>query len=220
MASSRGRTVFSRRWTRRASTPRRFVPGPNFYFLTGANFHLMERPTAPRRHPRGAAPCHRAASRAHPLAGVAPDVETIYWQDSDGYDDAFAALAGRVAPARIGVEGQRMRVFEAEALRAAFPARRCRRACGASRGCGCTRTRARSRRCGGRSRSARRRWRDARRGRAGMSETEFRAPPRGGDAGRAAPTGLVRPDRARRRRFGRPARRPSAERRLERASRC
>ena len=52
---------------------------------------------------------------------LAPDVETTYWQDADGYADAFAALARRVSPARIGVEGQRMRVFEAEALREAFP---------------------------------------------------------------------------------------------------
>jgi Xaa-Pro aminopeptidase len=96
------------------------VPGPNFYYLTGAHFHLMERPTV------------LFVSRDGPLRAVmpllertlweslAPDAETIYWQDSDGYDEAFRRLAAGFAPARIGVEGQRMRVFEAEAIRRAF----------------------------------------------------------------------------------------------------
>jgi Xaa-Pro aminopeptidase len=52
---------------------------------------------------------------------AAPEAETSYWQDADGFDGAFAELARRLAPARIGVEGQRMRVFEAEVLRRAFP---------------------------------------------------------------------------------------------------
>jgi Xaa-Pro dipeptidase len=52
---------------------------------------------------------------------VAPEAVTVYWQDADGYDDAFRSLAARFAPARIGLEGQRMRVFEAEAIRRAFP---------------------------------------------------------------------------------------------------
>jgi Xaa-Pro dipeptidase len=98
-----------------------FVPGPNFYFLTGAHFHLMERPTLLLVTPD-------ALHAVMPLLErtvwerLAPDAESVYWQDSDGYAAAFAELARRLAPARIGVEGQRMRVFEAEALREAFPA--------------------------------------------------------------------------------------------------
>jgi Xaa-Pro dipeptidase len=97
------------------------VPGPNFYFLTGAQFHLMERPTlilVPREGPLHA--LMPLLERTRWEAGV-PGVETVYWQDSDGYTDAFVQLAARLSPDRIGVEGQRMRVFEAEALRHAFP---------------------------------------------------------------------------------------------------
>jgi Xaa-Pro dipeptidase len=97
------------------------VPGANFYFLTGASFHLMERPTlvvVPREGPLFAVMPVLEGSR---WQAAAPDASTSYWQDSDGYDGAFAELAGRIAPARIGVEGQRMRVFEAEALQRAFP---------------------------------------------------------------------------------------------------
>lgn len=98
------------------------VPGPNFYFLTGAHFHLMERPTVlfvPREGPlRAVVPLLERTK----WEGVAPDAVTVYWQDADGYDDAFRTLAARFAPARIGLEGQRMRVFEADAIRRAFPA--------------------------------------------------------------------------------------------------
>ena len=96
------------------------VPGANLYYLTGAHFHLMERPTVlfvPRKGPLHAVIPLLERTK---WQSVAPDVETIYWQDSDGYDDAFRALAARFAPARLGLEGQRMRVFEAEAIRSAF----------------------------------------------------------------------------------------------------
>ena len=51
---------------------------------------------------------------------LAPEVETAYWQDSDGYEDAFAKVAGRFSAGRLGVEGQTMRFFEAEVLRRNF----------------------------------------------------------------------------------------------------
>ncbi len=97
------------------------VPGPNLYFLTGAHFHLMERPTVlfvPREGPLHAVIPLLERTK---WQSVAPDAVTIYWQDADGYDDAFRALAARFTPSRIGLEGQRMRVFEAEAIRRAFP---------------------------------------------------------------------------------------------------
>ena len=97
------------------------VPGPNLYFLTGAHFHLMERPTLLVVTRDGARHALMPVLERTKWESVAPDADTVYWQDSDGYADAFAALARRIAPGRIGVEGQRMRVFEAEALRAAFP---------------------------------------------------------------------------------------------------
>ncbi len=97
------------------------VPGPNFYFLTGAHFHLMERPTVlfvPREGPLHAVIPLLERTK---WESVAPDAVTVYWQDADGYDDAFRALAASFAPARIGLEGQRMRVFEADAIRRAWP---------------------------------------------------------------------------------------------------
>lgn len=96
------------------------VPGANFYYLTGASFHLMERPTLLVVTPDALHGVMPVLERSRWQA-AAPQAETVYWQDSDGYDDAFAALARRISPKRIGVEGQRMRVFEAEALRRAFP---------------------------------------------------------------------------------------------------
>ena len=98
------------------------VPGPNFYYLTGAHFHLMERPTVLFVPLEG--PLHAVIPLLERTKweGVAPDAVTVYWQDADGYDEAFAELAARFSPARIGLEGQRMRVFEAEAIRRAFPA--------------------------------------------------------------------------------------------------
>lgn len=93
-----------------------FVPGPNFYFLTGVYFGLMERPTilfVARTGKRYAIIPVLEKSR---WQVAAPDVETVYWQDADGYQDAFRAVARMIGSARIGVEGQRMRFFEAQAL--------------------------------------------------------------------------------------------------------
>jgi Xaa-Pro dipeptidase len=102
------------------------VPGPNLYYLTGAHFHLMERPTVlfvPREGPLHAVIPLLERTK---WESVAPEAVTIYWQDADGYDDAFRTLAARFGPdfsrGRIGLEGQRMRVFEADAIRRAFPA--------------------------------------------------------------------------------------------------
>lgn len=96
------------------------VPGSNFYFLTGVHFGLMERPTVllvgrdGRRH---AVIPYLEKSR---WEAAAPGCDTEYWQDSDGYEEAFRRVAARLSPASIGVEGQRMRFFEAEALRRSF----------------------------------------------------------------------------------------------------
>jgi Xaa-Pro aminopeptidase len=98
------------------------VPGANFYYLTGAQFHLMERPTLLLVTREGPLRALMPALERARWERAAPEAETVYWQDSDGYEDAFRSLAARIAPGRIGVEGQRMRFFEAAALRRAFPA--------------------------------------------------------------------------------------------------
>lgn len=96
------------------------VPGANFYHLTGAHFHLMERPTVLFVTRAGALYAVIPELEKARWQALAPEVETDYWQDSDGFDAAFASVARRLNASRIGVEGQRMRVFEADALRRAF----------------------------------------------------------------------------------------------------
>lgn len=100
------------------------VPGANFYFLTSAHFHLMERPTIFLVTRAGEKHAIIPALEKARWNSLAPDVDTVYWQDADGYQAAFARIAARLPAGRIGVEGQRMRVFEYKALRQAFAASR------------------------------------------------------------------------------------------------
>lgn len=97
-----------------------FVPGPNFYYLTGVHLHLMERPTILIVSNEGAMHALIPALERDRWSASAPEVETTYWQDSDGYADALATLAGKAGLARLGVESGRMRHFEAAALEKAF----------------------------------------------------------------------------------------------------
>ena len=98
------------------------VPGSNFKYLTGVNFHLMERPTLlllkKNTKPVAILPVLEVDSfKLHNI-----DADIISWQDKDGYIDAFykaADILGQVGS--IGVEGQRMRYFESLALQKAFP---------------------------------------------------------------------------------------------------
>ncbi|MEZ5824442.1 MAG: Xaa-Pro peptidase family protein [Geminicoccaceae bacterium] len=93
------------------------VPGVNFRRLTGRDFHQNERPLV------------LVVTRGGRLAAVVPHLEmasfatldldcaTYEWRDERGYEAAFASLAidlGKLGS--IGVEGQRMRVFEFLAL--------------------------------------------------------------------------------------------------------
>ncbi|HMQ93568.1 MAG TPA: Xaa-Pro peptidase family protein [Amaricoccus sp.] len=103
------------------------VPGANFRRLLGRDFHQNERPLV------------LVVPAEGPPAAVVPNLEmasfstldfrgAIFdWRDENGFEHAFRALGGALgglgaAGARIGVEAQRMRVFEATALQAAFPA--------------------------------------------------------------------------------------------------
>lgn len=93
-----------------------FVPGPNFRTLTGLDFHLMERPTLLFVTATGKAFGLIPALERLTWETALPDVETVYWQDSDGFEAAFAAAAAHLGAITIGVEGGRMRQFEAAAL--------------------------------------------------------------------------------------------------------
>jgi Xaa-Pro dipeptidase len=107
-----------------------FVPGPNFQRLFAANFHLMERPLVvivPKRgEPVAIVPSLEMAS----FAKLSFPGEVYSWTDEAGYQDAFAAAAAAgdatglselAQKPRIGLEAQRMRVFEQMALQTALP---------------------------------------------------------------------------------------------------
>lgn len=96
------------------------VPGANFYYLTGVHLHLMERPTVLFVAADGRKAAVIPALERARWQAEAPDVDTVYWQDSDGYEAAFENVAKRFRASRLGVEGQRMRFFEAEVLRRNF----------------------------------------------------------------------------------------------------
>ena len=97
------------------------VPGANLYYLTGVNLHLMERPTVLFFHADGSMRAVIPELERAKWNAALPEAETQYWQDSDGFDDAFAKAGDGAGPLRIGVEGQRMRVFEYQAIGRGFP---------------------------------------------------------------------------------------------------
>ncbi len=93
-----------------------FVPGPNFLYLTGLNFHLMERPTILILDRDGGITAIMPALERLKWSTAFPDAATFYWQDSDGFETAFSGAAAALGKVNIGVEGGRMRMFESDAL--------------------------------------------------------------------------------------------------------
>jgi len=96
------------------------IPGPNFYYLTGLNFHLMERPTLLFVTQTGDTLAIMPALEQLMWQAAMPNTTTFYWQDKDGFNNAFAQAAATLGQAKLGVEGMRMRVFEADALHQHF----------------------------------------------------------------------------------------------------
>ena len=93
------------------------VPGSNFRYVTGGNFHLMERPTlfivSKLNIPIAILPVLEVESFSQ--LNVKADI--FSWQDSDGYQSAFDLAFQKLGSiSKIGVEGQRMRVFEMQAI--------------------------------------------------------------------------------------------------------
>lgn len=101
------------------------VPGANFRRVFGKDFHQMERPLAviiPRQGEPVAVVPHLEMGSFAPIGFPG---QVFAWRDEAGYMGAFLA-AGEALPqlrkgARIGVEGQRMRVFDLFALQQALP---------------------------------------------------------------------------------------------------
>ena len=94
-----------------------FVPGPSFYYLTGIDFPLMERPTLLFVTADGGMLAIMPELERLKWSSTFPDAETFYWQDSDGFEAAFEAAMRALGAAALGVEGGRMRMFEYDALR-------------------------------------------------------------------------------------------------------
>lgn len=99
------------------------VPGANLHYLTGIDFHLMERPLVvffvPGRDPVAVLPALEEAR----LAACAIPMTLFPWSDAEGYGPAFAAAAGELGLAgkRVGIEELRMRVLEARILENYLP---------------------------------------------------------------------------------------------------
>ena len=98
------------------------IAGPNLKYITGADFHLMERPTI------------LIISKNFKPVAILPHLEVdsfkvsdfnaeiISWKDSEGFYDAFIKAGKMIGNLKkIGVEGQRMRVFEFDIIKKAFP---------------------------------------------------------------------------------------------------
>ncbi|WP_136659485.1 Xaa-Pro peptidase family protein [Nitratireductor sp. XY-223] len=98
------------------------VPGPSFYYLTGIHLHLMERPTVLFVGADGRLHAVIPSLEGARWQAGMPNADTEYWQDSEGPDAAFSRIAARMNARRLGVEGQRMRVFECDLLRSHFGA--------------------------------------------------------------------------------------------------
>lgn len=94
-----------------------FVPGPNFFYLTGLDFALMERPTLLFAAASGELRAIMPELERLKWESEFPDMPTFYWQDETGYGDAFRQAGEALRDMTIGIEGGRMRVFEADALR-------------------------------------------------------------------------------------------------------
>ncbi len=101
------------------------VPGPNFRRLFGRDFHLMERPLIVIVPAEGAPAAVVPNLEMASFGTLSFPGQVFDWRDEDGFERAFAAAAaalpGLAEARRIGLEAQRMRVFELRALEAAFP---------------------------------------------------------------------------------------------------
>lgn len=98
------------------------VPGSNFQYLTGGRFYAMERPTILIVTAAGERRAVLPAFEVMTWEKLGFSAEVFAWKDSEGYDKATAAAVAGLQIGRLGVEGQRMRVFEEMALVKAIPA--------------------------------------------------------------------------------------------------
>jgi Xaa-Pro dipeptidase len=98
------------------------IPGANLRYVTGLDFHLMERPLmvffVPGSDPVAVVP----ALEESRLAALETPFTILPWADAEGYQAAFAAAAGALSlnHKRIGVEELVMRLLEVNIIHQAF----------------------------------------------------------------------------------------------------
>ena len=98
------------------------VPGANFRRIFGKDFHQNERPLVVLVTKAGKAVAVVPHLEFASFAKLDFKGEVFPWRDEQGFDAAFMAAGQAIGPLdRLGVEGQRMRVFEYLALARAFP---------------------------------------------------------------------------------------------------
>jgi len=99
------------------------LPGPNLFYLTGLNFHLMERPTVLFVPLEGEAAIVLPELEAVRVAEALPAMKRFaYGEKESDRAGAFQQAAARFRGARrLGVEPLRMRYFEQELLLEANP---------------------------------------------------------------------------------------------------
>lgn len=101
------------------------VPGANFLRIFGKDFHQMERPLVVVVPSKGAPVAIVPNLEMGSFKPLGFPGEVFDWRDEVGFMGAFMA-AGAALPqlgkgTRVGVEGQRMRVFDYQALQKALP---------------------------------------------------------------------------------------------------
>jgi Xaa-Pro dipeptidase len=100
------------------------VPGANFQYVTGGRFASMERPTILIVPAAGECRMVLPALEESSWRKLGFAARPHIWPDVKGYAEAVAAATAGLKVARLGVEGQRMRVFEELALLRSLPAAR------------------------------------------------------------------------------------------------
>lgn len=95
------------------------VPGPNLFYLTGAHFHLMERPVI-GLFPQEGDPAFILPEMERSKLEDAPPypLQTFAYSDAEGHDGAFSRAVDALGlrGKRLGVEGLRMRFAESQLL--------------------------------------------------------------------------------------------------------
>lgn len=100
------------------------IPGPSLYYLTGLQFHLMERPVVAIFRPEGEATIVLGELETPKLEDLPFEIQAFPYSDNPAaWAEAFqqAARHAKLDGARVGLDPARMRILEYRLLEAAAP---------------------------------------------------------------------------------------------------